>query len=78
MITVTNKHGVQGVKESIGNHFISSNGSTSMFVPLICTNCDNYDPGEYGDYGSKLSPPYCEANVWFPTRTGTCGKYRRR
>lgn len=48
-----------------------------LFVPDICRHCPNYDAGEYGDYGNLLSGPYCEANVWFPTRTGQCKKGQR-
>lgn len=44
-------------------------------VPIICVSCTNYDPGEFED-GYRLTGPWCNANVWFPTRRGTCGKYQ--
>lgn len=75
-IVPVNDNGVIGRNTNIGSHFVASDGKRTMFVPMICFSCRNYDPGEYGDYGSKLSPAYCEANVWWPTRKGTCKKYR--
>jgi hypothetical protein len=69
-----NKHGVKGAQVAIGRMFRASDGSTSIFVPEVCLDCSNYDSGEWGDYGTKLSPPYCERNVWWPTHKGTCRK----
>lgn len=80
---ITNKHGVKGIYERDGNHFVrhtlnkttgtwNTERNTSTFVPKVCLDCPFYDAGEYGEYGSKLSFPYCERNVWFPTRKGTC------
>lgn len=80
----TNRHGVAGYFDSTGAHYGRRNSETGriethrpVFVPKICTSCPNFDEGEYGDYGSKLSPPYCTANVWFPTSTGRCKRGER-
>lgn len=75
----TNGHGVQGRWSHSGTMFgreIDGQWRTCIpeFVPLCCLDCRNYDPGEYGDYGSLLSGPYCEKNVFFPTKKGTCKK----
>lgn len=51
-------------------------GAVPVFVPDVCHACYNYDPGEYSDY-ALLSGPYCEKNVWFPTRTNKCAKQDR-
>lgn len=77
---VKNLHGVEGVVLSTGSCYtgIREDGTRGtyapVFVPLCCTECVWFDAGEFGDYGTPLSPPYCEKNVWFPTRTGTCKK----
>ncbi len=75
----TNKHGVVGILENSGHFGHSSpNGSFIMnlpiFVPQACLDCQHYDRGEFGDYGSKLSPPYCAINCFFPTKKGTCAR----
>lgn len=74
-LCVMNKHGVTGWDSSIGSMWVSSNGSRTQFIPDICYSCQNHDYGESGEYGGKLSPDYCMANVWWPTKKGTCGKY---
>ena len=49
-----------------------------VFVPECCLECIHLDMGEYGDFGEHLSGPYCERNVWFPTRKGWCLKQCKR
>lgn len=43
-----------------------------VFIPRCCIECCNYDSGELGDYGERLSGPWCERNVFWPTKKGTC------
>ena len=83
----TNTHGVEGYWSHCGTHFgrrITDRDGTSrfvtavpLFVPAICSTCPNFEPGEYGDYGSLLSGPYCTANIWLPVRTGRCRRGER-
>jgi hypothetical protein len=69
---------VAGVWESSGNHYgsLQADGTfrtnVPIFVPACCLDCRHYDMGEVGDYGSKLGPPCCDLNLFFPTRKGTC------
>jgi hypothetical protein len=76
MSTATNKHGVRGSWSDSGRWRRQVDGRWEshrpIFVPAVCQTCRFFDPGESGDYGEHLSPPYCEKNVWFPTRKGTC------
>jgi hypothetical protein len=77
---VTNKNGVEGYWSHCGTHFgerqPDGNYKTAipLFVPRCCDECVHLDRGEFGDYGSLLSGPYCMQNVWFPTKSGKCGK----
>lgn len=81
---VRNENAVEGYVETSGNYYGHklADGTwrvnVPIFVPRCCAECSNFDPGEYGDYGSKLSGPYCERNVWFPTRRGTCAWQNKR
>jgi hypothetical protein len=75
--TVMNKHGVECIIETTGRYGHLENDrwvcNLPVYVPLVCLDCHFFDRGEVGDYGSKLSPPYCKRNVLsFPTRKGTC------
>lgn len=84
-----NQHGIEGEYYGIGSYFYrvtrhadgtvekGAPGHGSIFVPNVCLDCPLLDGGEFGDYGSQLSPPYCMANVWFPTRKGTCKRRAR-
>jgi hypothetical protein len=76
MSAATNKHGVRGSWSDTGRwgQYVDGQWESHrrIFVPAVCSTCRFFDPGEYGDYGEHLSPPYCEKNVWFPTRKGTC------
>lgn len=79
---VKNAHGVEGVEESTGAHYMGMvdgryRTNAPVFVPRCCVECAHYDAGESGDYGSKLSPPSCLKNVFLPTRKGTC-KWQER
>jgi len=55
-----NKHSVLGFVEM------------DTFIPQCCFNCRHYDGGEYGDYGTILSRPYCLMGLFFPTSKGSC------
>ena len=55
-----NKHGVPCWKVGRG------------LIPRCCIECSNYDSGELGDYGERLSGPWCGRNVFWPTQKGTC------
>ena len=41
-------------------------------IPLCCKNCLHF--GNDWDEWSGRTYYYCERNVWFPTRKGTCKK----
>lgn len=71
MSTAFSKHGVECVVSSSGNCF----GNRPLLVPVCCLNCGHYDDGEYGDYGSLLSGPYCEKNLLFPVKRGQCKRH---
>lgn len=79
-----NKHSVLVTSLPVGVHFRITDkegkdtGKRSIDIPNVCLSCANFEHGELGDYGSVLSPPYCAANVWWPTRKGTCGKWTAR
>ncbi len=84
METRVNKHGVECVVESSG-HFGRFSEELKIWetnlpilVPVVCTTCENYDPGEPGDYGSKVGAPYCMINCFFPVRKGTCLRKKER
>lgn len=82
-----NEHGIEGKYSHSGTMYgrdiILEDGTKRfqtclpIFVPLVCTQCPLLDWGEQGDYGSLLSGPYCEANIWFPTRTGMCKRFNK-
>lgn len=68
---VRNKHGVEGLWSSIGSCFervvldkvthevLERELNAPMFVPRCCLECEHYDGGEYGEYGTLLSGPTC-------------------
>lgn len=84
---VINEHGVWGYWSHCGTMFgrsveqpdgtVRFQAALPLFVPKVCVECPEFDYGEYGDYGNLLSGPYCEANIWFPTRKGTCKRGER-
>lgn len=77
-----NKHGIEGYWSDTGRwgrdvpdplrpgktYFQSHQ---PVFVPKVCSDCPFFNPGEWDDY-YQISPPYCERNVWFPTKKGIC------
>jgi hypothetical protein len=65
---VTNQHGVRGA--------MLPGIARACFVPECCLGCEHFDGPEMGDYGSVFGSPCCGASVWFPSRTGRCGKRR--
>lgn len=72
-----NENGITGKIMSTGCHFCGLVdgryvNNAPVFVPDCCLNCLHFEEGEYGDYGSRLSPPYCLKNIWLPVRKGTC------
>jgi hypothetical protein len=79
---VINKHGVLCSVSNSGfyghyeedlwdgkKRFVSN---VPILIPQCCIECCNFDNGEFGDYGERLSPPYCMRNIWFPIRKGYC------
>ena len=52
--------------------------SPQTMPPALCLTCRHYDDGEFGDYGTRLSGPSCQLNVYFPTRSGFCGRHQPR
>jgi hypothetical protein len=81
-----NKHGVEGVMSDSGRYGTDVyegglrifRNNLPVFVPNCCLDCQHYDPGEFGDFGEHLSPPYCGRNIRFPSRQGTCKAQRPR
>lgn len=77
-----NKHGVEGITSTSGNlgHVVDGQWRSNLpvFVPRCCVECEHYCPGEMGEMGSRLTGPYCERNLFLPTRTGTCKRQVRR
>lgn len=73
---VKNKHGVEGKYKGLGR-FVKLDKNFNKtpdqydFIPKCCLECGNLDV-ELGDYGSQLTPYYCEKNIFFPTKKGTC------
>lgn len=71
-----NENGVVCRRSYTGAHYQVTGKDHSQLIPVLCFSCNNFEVGEYGDMGSKLSPDYCLANVWWPTKQGTCKKYK--
>lgn len=77
----TNQHGVEGRWRHSGSMFGHEvdgvfTCAIPCFVPRCCWECASLDPGERGDCGELLAGPYCEQNVWLPTKTGACKKQK--
>ena len=84
MIWERNAHGVEGRWSHSGTMYgrhepdpqqpgkTRFRAAIPLFVPRVCCGCPHLDQGEHGDYGDLLSVPFCERNVWFPTKKGTC------
>lgn len=78
-----NKHGVEVIEYTTGHYgHYDKDGkwrdNNPIMIPLCCTQCFNFDPGEVGDYGERLTPPWCLKNVFFPTKKGTCKLQNKR
>ena len=59
-----NKHGIKGK--------LYFNG---IFIPKCCDDCKHCKE-EYPDNDDSTAPPfvYCNINIFFPTKKGTCKK----
>jgi len=69
MVTkMKNKHGVEG--EEVWDIYCSP---PLLFIPNICCKCTNFDT-EWSEV-SMGETHYCEKNIWFPSKKGTCKKY---
>ena len=47
-------------------------------IPACCMTCRHYMSPVPGDYGGARESPYCQLNVFFPTRTGWCRRHQGR
>ena len=59
-----NEHGVE-VVAAVGGRYT---------IPKICSLCKHHEY-EIGEMGTVLCGSYCAANLWFPTKKGTCKKF---
>lgn len=60
-------------KEGVNEHGVMVFDVEGFPVPECCLGCRNYEGPEYGlDYGGLISGPYCNENLFMPTRKGTC------
>lgn len=85
--SMTNRHGVEGEMRSTGSHFgtftpnpdgtETFTSNVPVFVPAVCLACRHFEPGEFDEYGSQWTPPYCRLNLYLPSRKGTCQKQDR-
>lgn len=75
-----NKYGVRCAVSSIGSCWKDERGiiNAELLIPVFCLSCKYYDNGEVGDYGNLLTGPGCTLNLHFPTRKGTCGRFKPR
>ncbi len=48
----------------------------TVWVPVVCLDCDHYNDGEWGEFGGLLAGPLCKVNLRFPTKKGTCKRKR--
>lgn len=62
-LDVTNERGV------VGEEILRT------FVPKVCLDCDHFDGGDCGDYGTVYSYPGCSLGLILPTRKGTCKRF---
>ena len=79
-----NKHDIEGIWSHSGSMYGSQvsdpmrpghtywQSCIPLFVPKCCLSCPFYDDGERDDMGYLVSAPYCERNIWFPVKKGTC------
>jgi hypothetical protein len=84
---VPNRHGVLVVQRGLGRFVridrktgepIPEQGFPTCDVPVICLGCTHYEDGEFGEMGSRLSPPFCNQNIWFPIAAGHCKRRKAR